>query len=299
MHAESPWQKAARRIRKIGTDLLVDIAEWRAEPYPEPKLDRRKVAALTADVEIKRDSWGVPHIYAASEHDCYFAQGFVHAQDRLWQMASMRALCEGELAALIGAGAIKADTFTRTLGWVQLATAELEDLDPALLSMMAAYCAGVNHFLSTSASLPMEFFVLAAGVGSPNRPKPWSPLHLVLVNRLMALQMSAGWQHQIVRQLLHQMLGEREALLWCKGTLHEGPHSPYTLEEPFEVNILSQLVATLDAHPKEHFPDGEQGSNWWVVSGEHTESGKPILANDPHLGERLHTHKLIEIYTVN
>jgi penicillin amidase len=240
----------------------------------------------------------VPHIYASCLYDAYFAQGFVHAKDRLWQMVSMRALTEGKLSALIGATALKADSFTRTLGWVQLAEAELKLMkqesqqgnadSQGLLEMQQAYCDGVNHYLAKCVSgtdparLPAEFYMLSLGL-APTQPAPWRPIHLLLINRLMALQMSSGWQHQVVRQMLAEVLGEEKAAMWCEGRDRQAS-TPFHLEQPFEVNLVTQLIATLDAHPKDHFPDGQQGSNWWVVSGEHTKSGMPLLANDPHLG---------------
>ena len=194
----------AGRLQRLAAQLLLGVAEYRSRtPTARSQLVDSTSTSLQADVEIRIDEWGVPHIYASTSYDVYFAQGFVHAQDRLWQMASMRALCEGKLSSLIGSSAVKADTFTRTLNWIQLAEEELEMMkrdctSQALVATLIAYCDGVNHFLakcassSNSSTLPAEFFMLSFGL-APTPPEPWTPLHLVLVGKLMALQMSAGW----------------------------------------------------------------------------------------------------------
>ena len=127
------------------------------------------VPGLAARVEILRDPYGIPHIFAASVEDAQFALGFAHAQDRLWQMEMNRRIGSGRLAELLGPRALEADRFLRTLGVRRVAEANLRRYDKETLALLEAYAAGVNAFLDTGPVLPPEFWLLRAS------PEPWTP----------------------------------------------------------------------------------------------------------------------------
>src|SRR5687768_4891320 len=129
-----------------------------------------EVPGLSASVEILRDRFGVPHIFAQSERDAHFALGFVHAQDRLWQMEMNRRIGAGRLAEALGPAGLETDRFLRTLGVRRAAQANLERLDAETRAALDAYAAGLNAFLGTDPVLPPEFLLLGV------RPEPWSAI---------------------------------------------------------------------------------------------------------------------------
>src|SRR5688500_9407512 len=127
------------------------------------------VAGLSRPVEILRDAYGIPHIFAASLEDAHFALGYVHAQDRLWQMEMNRRLATGRLSEILGPGALESDRFLRTLGLRRVAEANLKHFDAETRRVLDAYSGGVNAFLAASPVLPPEFWLLRVS------PEPWSP----------------------------------------------------------------------------------------------------------------------------
>ncbi|MCC7273251.1 MAG: penicillin acylase family protein [Alphaproteobacteria bacterium] len=207
------------------------------------------LASPAAAVEIRRDDDGLVRIVAASETDAYFALGFVHAQDRLAQMELQRRVGHGRLAEVIGPAGLESDRFMRTLGLGALAAAIVPTLPPETLRVLEAYAAGINGFLETRAgALPPEFALLR------HRPEPWTAADSVLWGKLMALQLSGNFRGEALRARLLQRL------------------------TPAEVDAL---------WPATGGPSTTEGaSNAWIVGGDRTVGGAPILANDPHLGLR-------------
>src|SRR5262249_14276833 len=128
-----------------------------------------RLAGVTAPVDIVRDRYGIPHIFAASLEDASFALGYAHAQDRLWQMEMNRRIGAGRLAEVVGPGALETDRFLRTLGVRRAAEANFQTLDSQTKKQLEAYAAGVNAFLAADPVLPVEF--LLTGV----KPEPWAP----------------------------------------------------------------------------------------------------------------------------
>ena len=227
---------------------------------------------LEAPAEILRDRWGVPHIFAQSAADAYFALGFVHAQDRLWQMETMRRLGAGRLAEVAGRYAVASDRFMRTLGFHRLVKEQFRRLDPAVRRGLKAYAAGVNAWLEAAAgSLPPEFTV--AGV----RPEPWRPTDSLLWGKVMGLRLSGNWRDELLRaRLAARLPPERIEEMW-PGT---PPETRVSASPPWRGLALDRLAAAVPEAPG--LPRG--ASNAWAVSGTRTATGKPILANDPHLG---------------
>jgi len=160
---------------------------------------------LEGPVEIIRDRWGVPHIYADTLNDLFFAQGFVHAQDRLWQMEINRRIATGHLSELFGEIALDTDRLTRTFGFRRLAEADLSSTGE-LRDALEAYASGVNAFLDQAdGRLPVEFTLLR------HQPEPWSPLDSLAWARVMIWNLSHAWASEIVRARLVEKLGPERA----------------------------------------------------------------------------------------
>ena len=215
------------------------------------------VAGLAMPVEILRDSHGVPHIFAQSEADAQFALGFVHAQDRLWQIEMNRRIAAGRLAEVLGPEALDADRFLRTLGVRRVAEANVRYLDGESRRLLAAYAAGVNAFLATKPVLPPEFFFLGV------IPEPWSEIDSAGWAKMMAWDLGGNWRSELLRLQLSRTLSTAAIQEFLP---------PYPGDAAVE---LPELRA---------FYGATGGSNSWAVSGAQTSSGKPLLANDPHLG---------------
>jgi penicillin amidase len=233
-----------------------------------------RLAGLEREIEILRDRHGVPHIFAATEEDAYFALGFVHAQDRLWQMEAMRMAGAGRLAEVVGERGLRSDRFVRTLGLYRLAEESYARLPPAMKSGLDAYARGVNAMIeSNPASLPPEFVALR------HRPEAWRPADSLVWGRLMALRLADNWQTEALRARLaasKRLTPKQIEDLWPD---EESWRQTAALPAP-EIGRL--VAALIDAVPPELGP--VMASNIWAVSGERSASGKPMLANDPHLG---------------
>ena len=231
---------------------------------------------LGAPAEIVRDRHGVPHIYADSLRDANFVLGYVHAQDRLWQMEMNRRIGAGRLSELFGPASVDTDRFLRTLGIQRVARATLENLDASTRELFDAYAAGVNAFLAgNDKPLPPEFVLLGI------RPEPWSPVDSLAWIKMMAWDLSGSWRPELLRMQLAGRFSTQQTQEFLP---------PYPGDAPVRLPNLTTLYAGLaDAASKiaaaapEQPPEGV-GSNNWVVAGRRSGSGKPLLANDPHLG---------------
>lgn len=213
-----------------------------------------------APIEIRRDAWGVPHIAAGDSRDAYFALGFVHAQDRLWQMDMMRRYGAGRLSEVVGARALDTDRMMRTLGVYRLAKRAVDQLDPDTRAALDAYAQGVNAFLAARrGALPPEFIALGYA------PEPWRPADSVVWGKLMAMQLSGDWRGDLLRARLAERMGRKAV---------ESLFPPDEGGSP-TVGDSASVVPPYDSRG---------ASNMWVLAGNHTDTGAPILANDPHLG---------------
>ena len=232
-----------------------------------------RLPGLGAAAEVMRDRYGVPHIFAASLEDASFALGYVHAQDRLWQMEMSRRIAAGRVAELLGAGALETDRFLRTLGVRRSAEANLRVLDAETRRLLDSYAAGVNAFLASGPVLPVEFWLTGA------QPEPWTPADSIGWVKMMAWDLGGNFRNELLRMSLARTLP--------LARIHQ-ILPPYPGEQPPVIADLKELYGTLerDAVQLAQFaPDNDGlGSNNWVVSGARSASGKPLLANDPHLG---------------
>ena len=237
-----------------------------------PKLDGEvEVAGLKAAVEVIRDTHAIPHIYAESTTDAAFAMGFVHAQDRLWQMEFQRRVGAGRLSEMFGEESLGYDRFLRTLGVYRAAERNFDNLDAETQAIYQAYAAGVNSFLATrDGPLPLEFTLLS------HEPEPWRPADSIVWIKMMAWDLAGNALDEALRARMAETLSaEQIGELW-PGYPEDGP----AVLESRALPALpwQSLAAILPPRP----PEG-LGSNNWVLSGEHTASGSALLANDPHL----------------
>jgi len=253
------------------------------------------VAGLRDQVTIRRDERGIPYIEAKNDEDLYFAQGYVTASDRLWQMDLLRRTERGELAEVLGSAALEQDKQHRTLGFSHVVDAELTKALPQVRTMLEAYARGVNAYMATlnNKTLPPEFQILQY------QPKPWTPADSMLVGKLFAEALSNTWRLDIMRATLAGLPAEKRAGLMPEvsplDVLLVGQDSPgkkgSNATNHSEVSSRDLLAALV--HDEEVsrealarvglYVEGLAASNNWVVSGKHTATGKPLLANDPHL----------------
>lgn len=232
------------------------------------------VHGLQAKVDIVRDGEGVPHIYAASERDGWFAMGYAHAQDRLWQMEFQRRIAQGRLSEFLGEAAYDTDRLMRTLGLARTAARTAGKLDADTRAQLEAYAAGVNAFLASDPVLPIEFQVFRI------RPEPWKPEDTLGWLLVMAWDLSSNWRLELGRLRYANAMGPERAAEFLP---------PYPGDKPWPLPDFKALYADLSPIAGSLLamsPPTEvaAGSNNWVVSGDHSATGKPLLANDPHLG---------------
>jgi penicillin G amidase len=234
-----------------------------------------RLQGLAGEVEVLRDAHGVPHIYAGSIEDANFALGFVHAQDRLWQMEMSRRIGAGRLAEALGAPALETDRFIRTLGVRRAAEAGMRNYDAETRRVLDAYAAGVNAFLDTRPVLPPEFWLTGLS------PEPWAAADSVTWTKMMAWDLGGNWRRELLRMRLAKTLPTARIQEFL---------APYPGDAPVPLPDLKELYRNLEKPARElaerwgSDPDFPVGSNNWVVGGERSASGKPLLANDPHLG---------------
>ena len=240
-----------------------------------PQLEGELVLpGLAAPVEIVRDREGIPHVFAAHERDAHFALGFLHAQDRLWQMELQRRVASGRLSEVLGERTFEADKLMRTLGIARTAERIAEKLDTQTIASLEAYARGVNAFLDADPVLPLEFLAMRV---KPERWRVEDSLGWMLV---MAWDLSGNWRSELARLRLSAKLSPEQLAQFLAPYPGESaaPLPDFrALYPPVEDAARRLLAASPD-------PGEAHGSNNWVLSGSRTASGKPLLANDPHLG---------------
>jgi penicillin amidase len=239
-----------------------------------------QVPGLSSTVEVYRDRWGVPHIYAQNVEDLFFAQGYVTAQDRLWHMEFNRRVGSGTLSEVLGEATLDTDRFIRTLGWRRVAEEEADNLSGEALTMLEAYSAGVNAFIDGHrGNLPLEFTILGF------EPVPWTPADSIVWAKVMAWDLGGNWEAELLRAKLIEAVGEERAAELAPPYPDDAP-----LIVPPELGGYSDLhiegLLALDAELEGLLGSGGPGvgSNNWVVDGSKSATGQPLLANDTHLG---------------
>ncbi len=272
-----------------------------------------QITGLDGKVEIYRDSFGVPHIYAETHHDLFFAQGYVHAQDRFWQMDFWRHQGAGRLSELVGKPMVETDKFLRTLGWERVAKQELALLGPAELFILESYSAGVNAYIQDNigTELSLEYAFLPI-LNSGYEPKPWTPLNSLTWGKAMAWDLRGNLGTEIDRaKLLKDIPADQLEFIYppypqdhplivpdfplSKSSSDQSLDPKTTQNQPVSINPLSAITPLLQSiqsrvEDLDHITGGgfeSIGSNSWAISGDLTDTGKPYLANDPHLSSQM------------
>ena len=260
-----------------------------------------EITGLRDRVTVRRDERGIPYIEARNDEDLYFAQGYITASDRLWQMDLFRRTERGELSEILSAGpnnvALEQDKQHRTLGFAQVAEAEVAQASPKSRAVLEAYARGVNAYIASldTKTLPPEFLILQY------KPKPWTPADSLLVVKLFFESLSSSWRIDIMREAIAGLPAEKRAAL----TPEISPFDVLVVgkDSKKQAAATAQSTRSIDPVTKEEllalardeqiadaalarvglYAEGLAASNNWVVSGKRTVTGKPLLANDPHL----------------
>jgi len=242
-----------------------------------------RLLGIDQRVEILRDSYRVPHIYAKTVHDLFYMQGFVTAQDRLFQMDLYRRAGSGRLAEVLGEPALEADRQMRTFGLARVAAQELTLLREDTRAALEAYADGVNKSLEGHGeSLPMEFVFLGY------RPYPWTAVDSIVVAKLQAYDAATNYTQELLRASLANRFGAG-----VLATLMPDPSGRAQAIDERAWAAVAPLLSSGASRPGALalgvlLPGSGEGvgSNCWALAGSRTASGKPILAGDPHLAVR-------------
>jgi penicillin amidase len=257
--------------------------------HTQPMYDGQlKSEGLKEPVHIKRDVADVVHLFAQNDRDAAFALGFAHAQDRSWQLEFNRRVMQGELSEILGETTLPTDKLIRTLGLMQAAQKQLERLPADVREQLQAYSDGINAYhANRPQGLPPEFAMLRTQPGG-DTGVAWQPVHSVAWSLVMALDLGGNWGNEFARLVAARKLSTEQ--LWDL-------YPPYPGEKPATAVDLAKLYRDMGVYKNEGglktslslpvlgepgFHEG-RGSNNWVVAGSHTTTGKPLLANDPHL----------------
>ena len=271
------------------------------------------VPGLSAPVDVVRDDHGIPQLYADSIDDLMLAQGFVHAQERFFEMDLRRHVTAGRLSELFGEQTLETDKYTRTLGWRRVAEQEMALVAPETRRALQSYADGVNAYLDLrSPSERAVQYTLLGLSGLRYTPQPWTPVDSLAWLKAMAWDLRGNMENEIARALAavdhtpaqvaklfppypfeeHQPIVTAGAVVdgvWDPdaGPVDGSPAAARPAYPPAAVRQLRQLQQGLEAMPELLGRGDGLGSNSWVVAGERSETGSPILANDPHLGVSL------------
>ncbi len=264
---------------------------------------------LSAPVTVQRDANGIPQLYADTAEDLFRAQGYVQAQDRFWEMDVRRHMTAGRLSEMFGEGQVETDAFLRTLGWHEVAQEEYDnELSAETKAYLQAYSDGVNAYLDENSGAELSVEYAALNFENDYRPDEWTPVDSVAWLKAMAWDLTGNMQDEIDRALLAGRLSEEEIaelypaypydehtpIVSEPGNGTESYSEPYTRSEEYTdateglSGQLGALSETLGEIPSLLGPNGAGiGSNSWVISGDYTTTGQPLLANDPHLAPSL------------
>ena len=312
------WPRAARIATYLAAGLVVLMVAMLLtavhlvrQPFPQTS-GEIDVPGLAGRVEVVRDDAGIPQLYGDSVEDLMRAQGYVHAQERFFEMDVRRHATAGRLAEMFGEAGLESDEYVRTMGWRRVAEQELALVSPETRAALEAYADGVNAYLDTHtpSEIAVEYTVLNAG-GLGYEPEPWTPVDSLAWLKAMAWDLRGNMTDEIDRVLAlaghtaaevadlyppydyaaHQPIVRQGAVVDgvfeqdATGPATRNPRRPaYTADMRGALARLRSGLA--DLPPLLGHGDG-LGSNSWVVSGDHTDTGAPLLANDPHLGVSL------------
>lgn len=283
------------------------LAWFVTKPWPQTQ-GELKVEGLKSKVEVIRDKYGVPNIYAENDYDLFFAQGYVTAQDRLFQMEMHRRIGSGTMSEIAGQSGFDMDLLSRYFGMRRIAEKSYQDLDDDTKAIIQAYCDGANAYIKThQGKLPLEFTILNF------KPAPWTPLDVMSFSNYMAYINALNWQYELYYTQVAAKLGEQMA---NEELPPWDPDNPEIITKDLEQyswrKYLAPLTTQIDTHQlfQENFQSGKNdwlrnnsisgpvdpnyfmanlqqfgwASGTWAISGKYTATGKPILACDVHMG---------------
>ncbi len=257
----------------------------------------KQIAELKESVTVRRDSRLIPYIAARNDLDLYFAQGYVTASDRLWQMDLLRRVARGETAEIFGKAALEEDKRWRRFGFAKIADESIAFLSPELLSALESYARGVNAYVATldDKSLPIEFRILQT------KPREWRAADSIVVGKILADALSSTWRNDLLRVSQQSLPKEKLADLTNQvtpwdvvlfGKDDRNAERGVRSTEWFKPSVLDDLIVASQALEDARrtslsrvgmYAEDLAASNNWVISGKRTADGKPLLANDPHL----------------
>jgi penicillin G amidase len=263
-------------IAPLGVAGAVGVAHLRQSlPAVQGEL---KVQGLSDAVVIERDRQGVPHIRARSDHDAFFAMGYVHAQDRMWQLELQRRIAQGRLSEVFGKDSVDQDIWFRTLGLYRSAESAWWALSPEARASLTAYADGVNAWLAGQPVLPLEFTLLGI------RPEPWTVRDSLAWIKVFALNLGGNHRQEMERLLASQVVAPDQLHTLFPDYPDDAPTTVASLSRQGG-DGLARLVELERGIQSELKIGGKQvGSNAWAVSGRVSRDGRALLANDPHLG---------------
>lgn len=287
-------------ISSLWITNLLPLAAQTAQPATDKPVvvqSELSLPEVKQRTTIRRDGRGIPYIEAANESDLYFAQGYATAEDRLFEMDLLRRTARGELSEIFGSTTLEQDKRWRRYGFAQLAQKQLPLVSPAARAMLEAYARGVNTYISIhTASLPPEFGLLGY------RPRPWEPTDTLAAMKIFADALSSSWDTDIMRASLADLPEAKRAALLPEispldvlvvGNDTERRTTPIgdpliKSQRAASTAALSQLEQARELRRESlmrvgAYAEDRAASNNWVVSGKRTATGKPLLANDPHL----------------
>jgi len=286
-----------RLMRRLLTCLLAFLFFLAPSAAQNESPQSVKIKGLKEPVTITRDERGIPYIDAKNDDDLYFAQGYATAADRLWELDLFRRTARGELAEVLGAGpnnaVLEQDKLHRTYGFTQEAEAEVAQASPKALAIFEAYARGVNAYAASldPKSLPPEFQILQYSF------RPWTPADSFLIVKIFAESLSDTWRLDIMRQAMSSLPAEKRAALLpvsspldvlvvgkdTKPATAKLTSGSLVSPEALAALAHNQAIAAAALDRIGFYAEELAASNNWVVNGNHTVTGKPLLANDPHL----------------
>ncbi|WP_417415248.1 penicillin acylase family protein [Hoeflea sp.] len=270
-------------VMAVGAGML-----W-ASRSQAPSDGEMQIAGLSGEVTITRDRNGVPHVKAATRADVAAGLGFAHAQDRLWQMEVSRMAGQGRLSEMFGSATVSTDIWLRTMAIHEAAEASLAVMDEDTMAMLEGYARGVNAWIERtpqvfSSKLPPEYVILG------RKPEPWRPVDTLTSIKMMSISLAQNLREEALRLGFHRLgLSEAETLdlLPYLDADTPPPMPDLTALLGLDPAPIGETMITADASDAFTDIDGvlaTGASNNWVISGERTQSGLPVVANDPHLG---------------
>jgi len=274
---------------------------------PLPQVDGTlNISGLHSTVEVLRDGWAIPHIYAADSHDLFFAQGYTQAQDRWWQMEFFRHVGSGTIEELVGktASVIGRDVFIRTVGWRRAAERDWDTISDEAKAELQAFADGINAYIMNRSpqDLALEYTILSL-IGNHIEVKPWTPIDTLVWAKVMAWSLGGNQDYEQIRSSLYQAIGQELTDEWAPPYPF-GDHPTILQAEdlPLADSSLAAQSSGANMTTASSAPNtvlmagntpvdtsfvfgrgGDIGSNDWVIGGNLTKSGKPIVADDPHL----------------